>query len=61
MVSGKVPAANGEEQIELQPDQSTCIPLGSKHQLENPEAEQLILIEVQCGSYLGEDDVKRYG
>lgn len=45
--SGKALVTNREEQIELQPNQSTYIPLGSKHRLENPGTEQLILIEVQ--------------
>ena len=60
VVSGKALVTNGEEQTELQPNQSTYIPLGNKHRLENPGVEQLILIEVQCGSYLGEDDIERY-
>jgi mannose-1-phosphate guanylyltransferase / mannose-6-phosphate isomerase len=61
VVSGKALVTYGEEQIKLEPNQSTYIPLGNKHRLENPEAERLILIEVQCGSYLGEDDIQRYG
>lgn len=60
VVSGKALVTNGEEQTELQPNQSTYIPVGNKHRLENHGTEQLILIEVQCGSYLGEDDIKRY-
>lgn len=60
VVSGKALVTNGEETFELKPNQSTYIPLGNKHRLENPGAEQLILIEVQCGSYLGEDDIVRY-
>lgn len=60
VVSGKALVTNGEEQIELQPNQSTYIPLGNKHRLENPGTEPLILIEVQCGNYLGEDDIVRY-
>ncbi len=60
VVSGKALVTNGEEQVELQANQSTYIPLGNKHRLENPGVEQLILIEVQCGSYLGEDDIVRY-
>ena len=35
------------------------IPLGAKHRLENRESEELVLIEVQIGSYLGEDDIER--
>ena len=60
VVSGKALVTNGEEQIELLPNQSTYIPLGNKHRLENPGTEQLILIEIQCGGYLGEDDIVRY-
>ena len=41
-------------------NQSTYIPLGSKHRLENPGKMPLELIEVQSGSYLGEDDIVRF-
>ena len=41
-------------------NQSCYIPLGSKHRLSNPGNEDLKIIEVQCGSYLGEDDIERY-
>ena len=44
----------------LNENQSTFIPLGLKHQLSNPGKEKLSIIEVQCGSYLGEDDIIRY-
>jgi mannose-1-phosphate guanylyltransferase / mannose-6-phosphate isomerase len=60
VVCGKALVTNGDDQIELTINQSTYIPLGNKHRLENPGAEQLILIEVQCGNYLGEDDIVRY-
>ena len=60
VVSGKALVTNGDELIELQPNQSTYIPLGNKHRLENPGQGKLILIEVQCGDYLGEDDIVRY-
>jgi mannose-1-phosphate guanylyltransferase/mannose-6-phosphate isomerase len=43
----------------LNENQSTYIPLGAKHRLENPGSEPLELIEVQCGGYLGEDDIVR--
>jgi len=60
VVSGKALITNGDEQIELEANQSTYIPLGNKHRLENHESALLILIEVQCGDYLGEDDIVRY-
>ncbi len=44
----------------LKENQSTFIPLGLKHQLSNPGKENLLIIEVQCGTYLGEDDIIRY-
>ena len=44
----------------LEENQSTFIPLGLKHQLTNPGQENLSIIEVQCGKYLGEDDIIRY-
>ncbi|HJW40259.1 MAG TPA: mannose-1-phosphate guanylyltransferase/mannose-6-phosphate isomerase [Rhizomicrobium sp.] len=44
----------------LHENQSTFIPLGAKHRLENPGKQHLRLIEVQSGSYLGEDDIVRY-
>ena len=44
----------------LSENQSTYIPLGSKHRLSNPGKIPLILIEVQSGSYVGEDDIIRF-
>ena len=46
--------------MELQANQSVHIPVGTKHRLENEGTEPLCLIEVQCGDYLGEDDIQRY-
>jgi len=45
---------------DLEPNQSVHIPLGAIHRMENPGAVPMHLIEVQCGDYLGEDDIKRY-
>lgn len=50
---------NGKEEI-LNKNQSTYIPLGAKHRLTNPSNVPLILIEVQSGDYLGEDDIIRF-
>jgi mannose-1-phosphate guanylyltransferase/mannose-6-phosphate isomerase len=50
---------NGEEKI-LTENQSTYIPVGAIHSLENPGKMQLEVIEVQSGSYLGEDDIERF-
>ncbi len=49
-----------DKKIILKENQSTFIPLGLKHQLSNPGEENLSIIEVQCGTYLGEDDIIRY-
>ncbi len=46
--------------FKLKENQSTFISLGLKHQLSNPGQENLMIIEVQCGTYLGEDDIIRY-
>ena len=44
----------------LYENQSVYIPLGAKHRMENPGETPLVLIEVQTGTYLGEDDIIRY-
>ncbi len=59
VVRGTARITRGEEVILLSEDQSTYIPLGTKHRLENPGKIPLELIEVQTGSYLGEDDIVR--
>ena len=41
-------------------NQSVYIPLGAKHRMENPGRVPMVLIEVQTGAYLGEDDIVRY-
>ena len=48
------------KKIILHENQSSYIPLGSKHRLSNPGKVPLKLIEVQSGSYVGEDDIKRF-
>jgi mannose-1-phosphate guanylyltransferase len=44
----------------IQANESTYIPAGQKHRLENPGAIPCVMIEVQCGAYLGEDDIVRF-
>jgi len=60
VVSGTARVTRGEDEILLTENQSTYIPLGVKHRLENPGLVPLQLIEVQSGSYLGEDDIVRF-
>ncbi len=59
VVSGTAIVTRGEETLMLKEDQSTYIPLGTVHRLENPGKIPLELIEVQSGPYLGEDDIVR--
>lgn len=60
VVSGTALVTRGEEVMTLVANQSTYIPLGVKHRLENPGETDLELIEVQSGAYLGEDDIVRF-
>lgn len=60
VVKGTASVNRGEETLLLTEDQSTYIPLGVTHRLSNPGVIPLELIEVQTGSYLGEDDIVRF-
>ncbi|MDD3618257.1 MAG: mannose-1-phosphate guanylyltransferase/mannose-6-phosphate isomerase [Desulfobulbaceae bacterium] len=60
VVRGMAKVTNGEKVILLDENKSTYITAGEKHRLENPGTIPLELIEVQIGSYLGEDDIVRY-
>ncbi len=60
VVEGIAKITNGDQITMLEHNQSTYIPVGNKHRLENPGNDLLVLIEVQCGTYLGEDDIVRY-
>ena len=60
VVRGTARVTRGEETFLLAENQSTYIPLGIKHRLENPGKVPLEMIEVQSGSYLGEDDIVRF-
>lgn len=60
VVSGTAKVTNGDKDIILTENQSTYIPVGVIHALENPGKVSLELIEVQSGSYLGEDDIVRF-
>lgn len=59
VVDGTARVTNGDDTFDLGPNQSTYIPLGVAHRLENPGAAPLHLIEVQSGDYIGEDDIVR--
>jgi mannose-1-phosphate guanylyltransferase/mannose-6-phosphate isomerase len=60
VVAGVARITRDEEVFELRANQSTYIPVGSKHRIENPGPETLHIIEVQTGGYLGEDDIERF-
>ena len=59
VVSGTARITRGDEQFLLEENQSTYIPIGVQHRIENPGRIPLHIIEVQSGSYLGEDDIVR--
>ncbi len=60
VVHGKARVTRGDDVFDLAENESTYIPKETKHRLENPGAEILMVIEVQSGSYLGEDDIVRF-
>jgi mannose-1-phosphate guanylyltransferase len=60
VVSGKAYVTNDDQNFFVSPNESTFIPAGCKHRLENKGTKDLVMIEVQCGSYVGEDDIVRY-
>ena len=59
VVSGEASVVRGEEELVLKQNESTFIPIGAKHRLENRTDSSLRIIEVQVGEYLGEDDIVR--
>lgn len=60
VVSGMAKVVNGERDLLIGTNESTYIPAGHKHRLENPGVVNLVMIEVQSGEYLGEDDIVRF-
>lgn len=60
VLEGKAIIVNGDKDLELNKDESTFIPAGHKHRLSNPTDGDLVIIEVQTGSYVGEDDIIRF-
>jgi mannose-6-phosphate isomerase-like protein (cupin superfamily) len=59
VVKGTAEVTCGDKVITLRENESTFIPLGEKHRLSNPSKNILEIIEVQSGTYLGEDDIVR--
>jgi len=60
VVAGEASVTNGEREYVLRQNESTFIPPETRHRLANAGCEPLLLIEVQCGSYVGEDDIVRF-
>jgi len=60
VVSGEAKVTRGDEELRLGANQSTYIPVGTRHRLENAGPEPLFVIEVQSGDYFGEDDIERF-
>jgi mannose-1-phosphate guanylyltransferase len=60
VVQGMARVVNGERDLYVNTNESTYIPAGHKHRLENPGLLDLVMIEVQSGEYLGEDDIIRF-
>ncbi len=59
VVSGEASVVRGDDNLILKENESTFIPIGMQHRLENTRPQPLRIIEVQVGSYLGEDDIVR--
>jgi len=59
VVDGVARVTNGDDTFDLGANQSTYIPVNTRHRLENPGNDPLRLIEVQSGDYIGEDDIVR--
>ena len=60
IVSGEATITIGEESKVFKPNESTYIPIGSKHRMENLTDQEVVFVEVQVGKYLGEDDIERF-
>lgn len=60
VVQGQALVTLGKETLKLEKSQSVFIPEKTMHRIENPENEELLFIEVQTGTYLGEDDITRF-
>ncbi|MEA3192957.1 MAG: mannose-phosphate guanylyltransferase / mannose-6-phosphate isomerase [Betaproteobacteria bacterium] len=60
VVRGTAQVTRGEDKFELKANESTYIPLGVRHRLENSGTVPLEIVEVQSGAYLGEDDIERF-
>ena len=60
IVAGDALVTLGDQEFRLRVNQEVLIPIRTKHRVMNPGRLPLVFIEVQCGSYLGEDDITRF-
>jgi mannose-1-phosphate guanylyltransferase len=60
VLAGTAQVTNGEQTFLVRPNESTYIPMGQMHRLENPGKVDLEIVEVQVGDYVGEDDIQRF-
>jgi len=60
VVAGTAKVTRGDDTFLVGANGSTYIPVETRHRLENPATDPLVMIEVQCGDYLGEDDIVRF-
>jgi len=60
VVTGEALATVGERELRLRENEDLIIPVKTKHRVANTGNEKLVFIEVQCGAYLGEDDITRF-
>ncbi|MCC6744987.1 MAG: phosphomannose isomerase type II C-terminal cupin domain [Acidobacteria bacterium] len=59
VIRGTARVTRNDDVFDLEPGESTDIPLGAIHRIENPGSDPLVIVEVQNGDYLGEDDIER--
>ncbi len=59
-MKGKALITRNDEEFELKVNESTYVAIGDVHRIANPYGQPAHIIEVQCGDYLGEDDIERF-
>ena len=60
IVSGEAIVTLDQKELRLRPNEDAIVPVRTKHRVANPGTTPLVFIEVQCGDYLGEDDITRF-
>src|SRR6185436_7227273 len=60
VVAGEAIATLGDKEVQLRANERALVPVRTRHRIANPGTSLLVFIEVQCGNYLGEDDITRF-